>query len=184
MINDYRKTNSQSLIRKSGLTLVELLIATILLTVLTGATAFVFISVIKSWSPQETRAAIHIKADRGIEEMVRTLRESKNIQSSNNEIRFTVAEGGSDNHYIFYLYSAADPYPPQFNQDSYEIRKASLISDINGGLVNAGKILITDVVPPPITDLSHSANITTLDLSVSVESEAIRTRTEIMPRNM
>ena len=86
-----------------GLTLIELIIAAVMLTVLTGITAYVFIVLLKGWVDSEARTGIDIKLDRGMEEMVRSLREAEDITAINNdEIRFSA---DPSTHYIYYLYT-------------------------------------------------------------------------------
>ncbi|MBU0759915.1 MAG: hypothetical protein KKC66_04180 [Candidatus Omnitrophica bacterium] len=155
-------------------------------SILAVVTVYIFRAVLLSWSSQETRAGIDIVLDRGIEEMVRDLREAKEIQSTGgyDEIRFSQDQS---TYYIYYLYNARDSYapPPAFDQTVYELRKAVLTGDINGSFTyGSGQIIITDVLPPAVSDLSLSGNIVAIDLSVARGDEAIRSRTEVMPRNL
>lgn len=162
------------------------MIVIVMFVILTAVTVYVFRAILLNWYSQETRAGIDISLDRGIEEMVRDLRETKAVQSVNNdEIRFTVEESGVDNNYIYYLYNENDSYPPSFNQDSYEIRRVTLSGGIGGTFTyGSGPIIITDVVPPTTSDLSISGNMVTIDLSITRADETIRSRTEIKPRNI
>ncbi len=171
---------------KKGLTLIELMITIVMFAILAGVTTYVFRAILLSWSSQETRAGIDINLDRGIEEVVRDLREAKAIQSVNNdEIRFTLYESGTDNSYIYYLYNSSDSYPPGFNQSTYEIRRAALSGDISGTFTyGSGRLIIYDVVSPTTSDLSLSGNIITIDLSITRGDETMRSRTEVRPRNL
>ncbi|MBL7085434.1 MAG: hypothetical protein ISS43_04935 [Candidatus Omnitrophica bacterium] len=122
------------------------------------------------------------------------MREAKAVQSTANynEIRFTVDEGGSDAYYIYYLYNGSDSYvpPPAFDQDYYELRKATLSGDISGTFTyGSGRIIIQadangGVLPPTTSDLSFDGIITTIDLSVTRWDETIRSRTEVKPSNL
>jgi hypothetical protein len=154
-----------------------------MLVVLVGVTAFVFRAVLLNWSSQETRSGIDIILDRGIEEMVRDLREAKQVSSINNdEIRFTQDQS---TYYIYYLYNADDSYPPSFNQNSYQLRKTTLSGGISGTFsYGSGSIIITDILPPVTSDLSISSNIVTIDLSTKRGDETIRSRTQVKPRNL
>ncbi len=175
---------------KDGLTLIELMTSIVLLVILTGVVVYVLRAVLLSWSSQETRAGVDISLERGIEEIVRDLREVKAVQSSNDEIKFTVNEGGSDVYYIYYFYNATDPYPPTFVDPNllYQLRKASLTGGIGGTLTDSGRIIITDVLSPSHatspSDLSFSSNIATIDLSITRRDETIRSRTQVNPRNL
>ena len=162
------------------------MITIILFVILTAASVFIFRAVLLSWSSQETRAGIDIELDRAIEEIVRDLREAKEIQSTDayDEIRFTQDE---TDYFIYYLYNGDDSYapPPAFNQATYELRKADLTGDIDGTFTYGdGKIILSDVLPPDTTDLSVSSNLATIDLSVARGDETIRSRTDVRPRNL
>jgi len=185
---EYEIRNTEYGIRntKYGLTLIELMISVVMFAVLVAVTAYVFRAVLLTWSSQERRAGIDIVLDRGIEEMVRDLREAKEIQSTAgyDEIRFSQDQSS---YYIYYLYNASDSYapPPAFNQAAYELRKALLTGDINGTFTyGSGQIIITDVLPPLTSDLCLSGNIVTIDLSIIRGDESIRSRTEVVPRNI
>jgi len=167
---------------KKGLTLIELMMVIVLFVILTVVVVYILRAVLLSWSSQETRSGVDISLDRGIEEMVRDLRKAKVIQSSGDEIRFTQNQA---NFYIYYLYNAADSYPPSFNQSLYQLRKAALSGGIGGTFTYAsGNIIINDILPPPTSDLSLSSNITSIDLSMKRGDETIRSRTQVKPRNL
>jgi len=150
---------------------------------LTAVTVYILRAVLLSWSSQEKRAGIDISLDRGIEEVVRDLREAKQISSVNNdEIRFTQDQS---TYYIYYLYNSSDTYPPNFNQSTYQLKKATLSGGIGGTFTyGSGDIKIIDVLPPPTSDLSMGSNITTIDLSMKRADETIRSKTQIRPRNL
>lgn len=182
---------------KQGLTLVELMITTLMFVVLTGVTICVFRAVLLGGFSQETRTGINISLGSGIEKMERDLREAIAVQSITDydEIRFILQRRDENNriikneydYYIYYLYNVNDSYvpPPAFSEDSYELRKAALADDINGTFgYGSGQIIITDILPPPTTDLSVSGGIVTIDLSVKRGDETIRSRTELKPRNL
>lgn len=167
---------------RKGFTLIELIITILMLVALVGASAFVFRAMLLSWSSQETRSGIDISLDRGIEEMVRDLREARQVQSNNDEIRFTQDQ---TTYYIFYLYNANNSYPPSFNQSSYQLRKATFSGGISGTFTyGSGPIIITEILPPNASDLSISGNIVSIDLSAKRGDETIRSRTQVKPRNL
>ncbi len=167
---------------KKGLTLIELMIVIIMFVILAGVTIYILRAVLLSWSSQETRSGIDISLDRGIEEIVRDLREARQVSSVNDEIRFTQ---DLTNYYIYYFYNASDSYPPAFSQSTYELRKATITGGISGTFIySSGLIIITDVLPPATSDLSRSGNIVTIDLSVIRKEETIRSRTRVRPRNL
>jgi Tfp pilus assembly protein PilW len=144
---------------------------------------YVFRAILISWSSQETRSGIDINLDRALEEIVRDLREAKEINSVNNdEVRFTQDQAA---YYIYYLYNQNDSYPLSFSQASYEIRKALLAGGINGSFTyGSGQSILTNVASPPLSDLSISGNLATIDLSILRKDETIRSKTKVRPRNL
>lgn len=172
---------------RSGFTLIELMITLLLFAALAVTTAYLFRAGLLVWAGQEKRAGIQVELDRGIEEMARDLRKSRQVQSTANynEIRFRQGTATST-YYIFYLYHASDSYvpPPAFNQASYQLRRAALTGGLSGTFTyGAGDIIMNNVVPPPTSALSLSGNLLTIDLTVKRSDETIRTKTQIRPRN-
>lgn len=161
----------------------ELMIVIIMFVILTGVIVCILRAVLLSWSSQETRSGIDISLDRGTEEVVRDLREGRQVSIVNNdEIRFTQ---DLTTYYIYYLYNASDSYPPSFTQASYQLKKAALTGGMSGTFTyGSGDIKIIDVLPPPTSDLSLSSNLITLDLSITRKDETIRSRTQVRPRNL
>ena len=171
---------------KKMLTLIELIMAVAMLAVLATVAVYIFRAVLISWSGQEVRSGIDISLDRAIEEAVRDLREAREMQSTPgyDEVRLTHDQL---TYYIYYLYNADDSYvpPPNFNQDSYELRKAMLTGGINGTFTYGdGRLIASDIIPPPTSNLSTSGNMTVIDLSITRNDETIRSRTEVLPRNL
>lgn len=168
---------------KKGLTLIELMISTMMVAILAGVVIYVFRAILLSWSGSEARAGINITLNRAVEEMRRDFIKSKAIALANNdELRFTPVDGTNQ---IYYLYNQNDSYPPSFNQEKYELKKAGLSGALTNGafIYGDGVIILTDVLPPPASDLSFSSNLVTIDLSSVHDDETVRLRTQIKPRN-
>lgn len=173
---------------KRGITLIELLIAIVLFSAIAVASALVFRAILLNWNSQETRSAVYVDLTMGMEEMARDLIVAKNIASTNaDEVRFASLDGA---YHIYYLYHPEDSYPPSFNQDRYELRKAELTGVSEGDLSTGafaygnGKIVIENVMPPSITDLSINANIITIDMSAKSQDDTLRFRRDVRPRNI
>jgi prepilin-type N-terminal cleavage/methylation domain-containing protein len=167
---------------RRGLTLVELMMTIMLVSILLLVTVFLLRAVLLSWSSQETRSGIDISLGRGMEEVARDLREARQAQASGDEIRFT---RDLANYSVYYLYNSADSYPPSFGQPTYRLHKAALSGGMSGTFTyGAGDIKITDILPPPVSDLSLSGNLITLDLSVLRKDDTIRSKTKVRPRNL
>lgn len=167
---------------RDGFTLIELVMVIGLVVILILATAFVFRAVLLGWFSEETRAGIGINLDRGLEEIVRDLRQARQAQSAGNEIRF---RQGQSNCYIYYFYNAGDSYPPVFSQSVYQLKKETLTGGISGTFsYGSGQAIAGDVLAPPASGLSLSGNLITLDISIKRGAETIRSRTQVKPRNL
>ncbi len=180
------------MMKKRGMTLIEVVIVVVLFAVLTIVTVYVFRAILLAWSSNETRVGVDIVVDRGIEEMVRDIREAQEIQSTADRDEVRLTQNGAD-YYIYYLYHEDDTYgpPPVFDEDYYELKKADLTGDINGTFTYGdGKIIVSDVVPPgsgsnPKTDISMDANsLVTIILKMEREAETITSKTQVRPRNL
>ena len=153
-----------------------------MLVILTAASAYIYHAILLVWSSQEKRAGIVTDIDRAIEELARDLREAKQVQSADDEIRFTQDNSA---YYIYYLYNANDTYPLSLNQSSYQLRKAPLTGGISGNFTyGSGQIILNDMLSPPTSDLSMSGNMITIDASIQRATETIRSRTQVKPRNI
>lgn len=171
---------------EKGMTLVELIIAAALTSVLAAAAVMVFNTVLLSWSAQTQRAGTDTQLGRAVEVMVRDLRQATQVQSAagRDEVRYTL---DGVNFYIYYLYHASDSYvpPPAFTQSSYQLRRAVLAGGIGGTFTyGAGTLVVSEVLPPPTSDLSLSGNLLTVDLSAGSDDETLRIRTQVRPRNL
>lgn len=174
---------------RKGLTLIELMIAVVMVAILMGVTVYIFRAVLLSWSGEETRAGIDIGLDSGIEKMLWDLRTASQVYSSNDEIRFTQDQ---NMYYIYYLYNSSDTYPPSFNQASYQLKKATLsvsgIDIANGTFTyGSGDIITSNVLPPPASNLSqdpNNTNVYIIDLSAKRKGETIESKTQVKPRNI
>ena len=163
-------------------TLIELLMVAAVMGLLLLAVGSIFQVVSQSWVTQDVRTGLDINLYKGMEIASIDLRDTSAVQSSNYEIRFT---DDGFNYYIYYLYNSADSYPPNFSKSSYQLRKATLTGGISGTFTyGSGQIIISNVLPPPVSDLSFTGNVINLDISVKQNYETIRAKTEVHPRNV
>jgi hypothetical protein len=178
---------------KKGLTLIELLIMITVFVALTSVATYIFRAVLLAWEYREALTGGEIMLNRGMEEMVRTLRGATDVDLLySDELRFTTEESGLVSYYAYYFYNANDaPYPPDLDEETYILRKAQLQNVVGGDLktgtlsYGSGKIVMTDVLPPPTSELSYSADMATIDLSIEIGSgTAIRSKTAVTPRNL
>lgn len=146
----------------------------------------------------ETRVGIQLDLDRALETMVRELRETKDVKTTNEgEIRFTKSESDpniGDTYHIYYFYHEDDSYPPAFSEDLYQLKKATLSPDIDGtfnyddpNCFIAGSIIPPDTVNPSdpnFSNLSINNNIVTIRLGIQKDAEIMRIYTKAWPRNL
>ncbi len=170
---------------RKGFTVLELLIVIVMLSVLFSAATFGFVIMLKAWGSQDASLEIREDLRQGVEKILRDLRPAMAISVSNDAIRYTVRESGTDNNYIFYLYHADDPWIPSYNQTVYQLRRATLSGGINGTFTYGnGPIYVKEVKPPTTSDMSASGNVITIDLTVSKYNETYHLLEKIRPRNL
>lgn len=169
--------------RDRGFTLLEVLLVAALGPVIIGMLIFMFQAALGTWSVQGARISLTVGANRAIRDVARDLRNASAIGSQNSgEIRYT-----ADNatYFIYYLYNLSDPYPPHFNSTSYQLKKAALTGGMAGTFAYGGGDLIArDIVPPPVTNLSFSSPIVTIDLTVRQGDSVTRSSGMVKPRNL
>jgi prepilin-type N-terminal cleavage/methylation domain-containing protein len=168
---------------RRGLTLIEVMISVALMAVIAFVIVFVFRVVLMNWDSAEARADLNINITRGLEETVRDIRGAEAIIVLNSEeIRFSQ---NSATHYIYYFYNPNDFYPSNFDQDLYQLRKTQISGDIDGNFIYGdGKVINTELLPPPDSSLSFNNNIVTIDLHTKRENEFIRYKTSLKVRNL
>lgn len=167
---------------RSGLTLIEVIWVSALFTMIVSISAYIFSNVVNTWTRLGKSTSVDIIAVRAIDRMTYDLRVAKNILAVNNdEIRFT-ADG--TNFYIYYLFNAADAYPSSFSGSSYSLMKAGLAAGLSGTFTYGdGTIIATNILPPPVSDLSINAALAIIDLSVSKDNKTRRLKTKVLARN-
>jgi len=168
-----------------GVTLVELIIAFLLFSVLMTAVAFSVNPILLALASQQDRLELQRQLQHGLERAIQDLRLANAFQSdASDAIRFTVRESGTDNSYILYLYNASDTWPPTYSQIRYQLRKAPLSGGIGGTFTyGSGGLLMRDVKPPPASDLSVSGSVATLELTLVRGDEAFRVLERVKRRN-
>ncbi len=172
-------------IRREGITLIELVIALLLFSVLMTAGAMSLNPILLGWSSHQDRMELEGQAQMGMEKAVRQLRLANVLQNdANHAIRFTVRESGVQNSYILYLYNASDTWPPAYNQTTYQLLQASLTGGINGTFTyGGGTLLMRDVRPPATSDLSVSGSVAALDLTLIRSNETFRLLERVKKRS-
>lgn len=190
-IRDTRSTNK-------GFTLIEVLMAIVLIAAIMYAAVAILRAVLATWSSQRTRAGVYVPIDRGINMMARELREATAVSdnSHNHEIRFAVkrrdASGNTINdpltgnpyidYYVYYFYGSGP---------ARELRRSALTpvpagsSDLTAMTYagSAGSFIAAGITAYPTSDMAVNGNVVTMDFSVTGNNETARSRTDIRPRN-
>jgi hypothetical protein len=162
-----------------GFTLVETLIASIMVAAMIGALTLIFQVMAAGWSAHGGRIGTGVTLNRAVEDIARTLRSAKDVASQNPgfEIRFTVVENSTDKFRIYYLYSQGDGL--------YQLRKADLSGGIGGAFTyGSGDIVARDILPPSVSNLSCSGKVATIDLSMRRVNSTVRLATKVAARNI
>ena len=169
----------------SGVTLIELLIALMLVGGLMTAAAYAMNPFLLAWSIYQDRMELQRGSQQGLEKALRDLRLATALQNdASDAVRYTLRESGVSNSYILYLYHSSNSWPPAYNQTSYQLRKASLTGGIGGTFTyGTGDLLMRDVKPPPDSDLSVSGSVATMDLTLVRADETFRLLERVKRRN-
>jgi prepilin-type N-terminal cleavage/methylation domain-containing protein len=158
-----------------GVTLIEVITVLALLGVLMTAWAYSFNPILMALSSQQDRMGLNMLQS-GLEKAASDLRSAVALQNDPNKaIRYTLRESGVVRSYILYLYHPSDSWPPNFTQSTYQLRKASLTGGISGTFsYGSGDLILRDVVPPPLSDLSAAGSVATMDVTLKKGDETFR----------
>ena len=179
---------------KQGFTLIETIIVLLLLSILLGATGFVFLVSMRAWDSGCIRGGIRADTSYAMDKTVRDLKEMalgslRQYDSGSGNIAHTIQyEDLSGNTYVLYLYNADDAtLDSTYSQSLYDLYKA----DIDQGDTpdsGDGVLILRDLVSPdaasPATALTIGTTQVSLDVVVQRSDETVRTRTKVRPRNL
>ncbi len=171
--------------RSRGVSLLELILAVGLFSVLLIALFGVYRIIFISTTSVQDRMQLQRSAEHGLEKAIRDLRTAVALQNDpSNAIRYTLQQGAAQNSFILYLYNAADPFLPPYTQPTYELRQAPVAGAIGGAFVyGAGTLLVRDVQPPPASVIQVAGTLATLDLSVTRGNETYRLVKQVRRRS-
>lgn len=166
---------------KKGFTIVELIIASLVMGIVIFSVGFVYTTGIDIFENGYNRIANRTDAAQAIDEVRRYLVRAKTIDDiSQSGLTFTADMGGGDETYRVYLYHENDPEPnPPYTESVYQIRFAA--GDISYG---AGKVLVRNLMVPGDDPFAQNNNLITLDWTLSQDDSTIRMRTNVRPRNL
>ena len=170
--------------KNKGLTLIELLITTAVLSILIFTVGYAFVIGFKLWNEGYGRSDIRTGLSQALELASKNLRQANSIDElTAGSITFSADLGGGEDTYRVYLYNASDTEPnPPYTQNTYELRWAKSTVDYGSGAV-----LIKDVkkpVPPSSKPFSQNGNVITLDFVVERGDQTVAMRTKVRPRSL
>ena len=173
-----------------GFTLIEMLIVLLLLAMLSGVGASLFVVGLQACDTGRIRTGIREDVSYAMDEVVRDLKELANgslteYSSIAHTIQFD--ERGGDS-YVFYLHNADDSsFDSNYTESLYNLRKAN-ITQGHDPASGEGTLVLRDLVSPdaasPATALSIDGTQVTLDFVLQRSDEIVRTRTKVGPRNL
>ena len=170
--------------RKRGLTLVELLVTTAVLSILVLTVGYTFIVGLKLWDEGYDRSDIRTDLSQSLELISKQLRQAKSIDElTAGSITFTADLGDGDDTYRVYMYNASDSEPnPPYTQNTYELRWAKTTVTYGSGIVLVGELDKPN--PPSSKPFSQSGNVITLDFIVERGDQSVAMRTNVRPRSL
>lgn len=169
---------------RKGLTLVEVLVVTVILSVVIFTAGYTFIAGLKLWNEGYTRSDIRTEMAQALELVSKNLRQAKSIDElTAGSITFTADLGSGDTSYRVYLYNASDSEPnPPYTQNIYELRWA--VGTVTYG---SGAVIAADIakpVPPSSKPFSQSGGLITMDFTVERGDHSVNLRTNVKVRNL
>jgi len=179
---------------RSGLTLIEVLITTVMLSVMVFTVGFTFIAGLRLWDVGYTRANMRTKLTQALELVSKSIRQASSIDDeSAGSITFTADLGGGPTSYRVYMYHEDDsePNPPYAESEGYQLRWA-----VGTTTYGSGAIIATDItIPTPPTnypfDLDSDENFLTMTFTVETfrveggdADQTIDMRSKVRMRNL
>lgn len=170
---------------KNGLTLIEVLITTGILSILIFTVGYTFIIGLKLWNEGYTRANMRAKMTQALELVTKNLRQAESIDAlTAGSITFTADLGNGSTSYRVYMYHAddAEPNPAYTEKGDYQLRWA-----VGTTTYGSGAIIATNIkkpVPPSSNPFSQNGNVITMNFTVEDGDQTFDIRTNVRVRNL
>ncbi|MBF0522288.1 MAG: hypothetical protein HQL24_04440 [Candidatus Omnitrophica bacterium] len=159
--------------KKTGFTIVELIIAVGLMAILTVTLIFVYLACFRVWDSGQNRSSLRTKLSQAMELMSEDLRQANTIDSlTDNSVSFF---GENSVQYNFYLYNATDSE----EEGSYDLLR-SLASEPAGD----GAVMATGIQSTGTPAFSRNNGLITIDLTSTNSGETVHMRTKVKLRNI
>lgn len=174
--------------KKEGLTLIELIITTSMMSVLVFTVGYTFIIGMKLSNDGYNSAVSNTKIAQALELVSNGLRRAQSIDAiTAGSITFTAdLDGDVDDDPIshrVYLYNSSDSEPnPPYNQDTYELRWAQgTVTYGSGGIITSN---VDKPNPPSSKPFDQNGNLITMDFTVTSGSDTVNMRTNVRVRDL
>jgi len=169
---------------KKGLTLIELLVTLVMMSVLVFTVGYTFIVGLKLWNEGYIRNEIKTDIAQALELVSKNLRQATSIDElMAGSITFTADLGAGSTSYRVYMYNSSDSEPnPPYTENTYELRWAQTTTTYG-----SGKVLVTDIAkpnPPSSKPFSQSGNLITMDFTIERGDHTVNMRTNVQVRNL
>ena len=165
---------------RKSVTLVELIVVTCMMAILTTTIAFVYNLHFKSWNETYTRSVIRGRLSQALALMTNRLLQAQSIDAfTESSITFSADLGNGSNSYRLYLYNVNDPQPPPYTQSTYSLLSAQGV--VNDG---AGVVLSSDIAQPSSPPFVMTGKAITINLTARRGAEQVTMTTSIRPRNL
>jgi len=166
---------------RKGITLLELIVAIGMMTILTTTVMFVYNLHFKAWNESYVRSVIRGNLSQALELASNSLRQAQSIDAlTESSIIFTADLGNGSSAYRLYLYNADDPEPNgPYTQSTYSLRFAEDAVDYGDGAV-----LSADIAQPLSPAFAISDKVIAIHLTALRGAEEVTMRTKIRPRNL
>jgi prepilin-type N-terminal cleavage/methylation domain-containing protein len=157
--------------KKSGFTLIELIIAVVMMVILTGTVIFTFLVCFRSWNAAENRSKMRSQISQSMELMVKSFRQGIDFGiRDKNKIAFLADLGEGEIKHAFFLLKEPDT-------DFFQLLRNDETMSGDQGSVMASGIESEDV-------FSWNGNIITINLIGNSQGATFQMQTNVRPRNL
>jgi hypothetical protein len=174
-----------------GMTLFEMVFTLTLVVFLVSSIFLIYIVTLRGWDQLGNRTDVDEKLHFALERVVRDVREANAISVADHALRFTIRESGTDNSYIYYLHNASDPWVPDYDESTYDLRRATLTAAGGAGIADdtftygGGDVIAIALEPPSTnTSITSSGSYGIVKLGATEGDETLTVRGNVRPRNV
>ncbi|MBF0618952.1 MAG: prepilin-type N-terminal cleavage/methylation domain-containing protein [Candidatus Omnitrophica bacterium] len=157
--------------KRTGFTLIELVIVMALLMILTGALIFVFLACFRSWNASAGRARTRTDLAQSLELIGNDLRSATSIDATTaTSVQYWINYNGTAVHLRLYRYSPS--------AGLYWLLKGTV-----GDPDSRGAVLVTGVQAGGADIFTQTGSLYTIDLTINNDGQVVHMRTKARARN-